>query len=177
MPKGIVAQFGEIMQLAYVVDSIDAGIEYWTSVMGAGPFYVFPNIKMEGFKYRGQPTDADFSLALGYWGDMQIELIEQHNTSPSIYQAWKDAGHQGLHHGCIVVDDIEATRAACVAQGFEILQEGKIPGGGAIYIDTRGGPGTMIELIEMPEGLKGACVVMRDAARNWDGSEPKRSFG
>ena len=34
-------------------------------------------------------------------------MIRQHNDAPSIYKAWRDEGREGLHHVCILVDDLQ----------------------------------------------------------------------
>src|ERR1700722_1373563 len=137
-----IADLGEIMQLAYVPPDFDGALKYWIEGMGAGPFFAIDHVKLEGLKYRGTPTDVDFSMALGYWGDMQIELIRQHNDGASIYKAWRDAGQEGLQHVCILVDDMAHARAVCAEAGAVVAQEGQVSGGGeAIYVDTGGGPG------------------------------------
>jgi len=173
-----IAGLGEIMQLAYVPADFDAALKYWTDVVGAGPFFALNLVQMLDVRYRGAPSDIDFSMVLGYWGDMQIELIRQHNDSPSIYKAWRDAGHEGLHHVCILVDDITVARAACAAAKVEVAQEGRVANGGeVIYVDTGGGPGTMVEILQPGPGVHDLFAMMREAARGWDGSEPLRQLG
>lgn len=177
MAKGPISALGEVMQLAYVPADFDAALRYWTGIMGVGPFFLFDRISLENCRYRGAPSDAVFSIAIGYWGDMQIELIKQHNDSPSIYKQWRDEGHEGLHHSCIVVPDLQKARAVCVQAGATILQEGKVPGVDAIYVDTGGGPGSMLEIIQVSEDARAAFEAMRDAARDWDGTDPLRPAG
>jgi methylmalonyl-CoA/ethylmalonyl-CoA epimerase len=173
-----VAGLGEIMQLAYVPADFDAALKFWTEVMGAGPFFAIDHVRLAEVKYRGAPSDPDFSMALGYWGDMQIELIRQHNDAPSIYKTWREAGREGLHHVCILVDDIAPARAACAAAGATVAQEGLVSGGGeVIYVDTGGGPGTMVEILKPAPGTREFFAMMREAARDWDGSEPLRRPG
>jgi hypothetical protein len=171
------ASLGQVMQMAYVPKDVDAALAFWLK-LGAGPFFTLSHVKMEDVRYRGEPTDCDFSIWLGHWGDMQIELIQQHNDAPSIYKAWSDAGHEGVQHVCIVVDDMAKARAVCAERGYVVAQEGKLAGGGeAIYVDTGGGSGTMIEILKStPEGA-GFFAFLRDAARDWDGSDPIRSLG
>ncbi len=173
-----IADLGEIMQLAYVPADFDAALKHWIEVMGAGPFFALDHVKLEGVKYRGAPSDIDFSMALGYWGDMQIELIRQHNDAPSIYKAWRDEGYEGLQHVCILVDDMIHARAVCVGSGAVVAQEGLVAGGGeVIYVDTGGGPGTMVEILKPGAGSRAFFTMMRDAARDWDGSDPFRRLG
>jgi catechol 2,3-dioxygenase-like lactoylglutathione lyase family enzyme len=169
---------GQIMQLAFVPADFDAALAFWTGTMGAGPFFALDHVALEDVRYMGAPATIDFSMALGYWGDMQIELIRQHNDAPSIYKAWRDQGHEGLHHVCILIDDMAEARAVCAADGLTIAQEGRVSGGGeVIYVDTGGGPGTLVEMLKPGAGTEGFFAMMRDAAKGWDGSEPLRRLG
>ncbi len=173
-----IASLGEIMQLAYVPADFEAALAFWTKTMGAGPFFALDHVQLEGVKYRGAPADIDFSMALGYWGDLQIELIRQHNASPSIYKTWRDEGREGLHHVCILVDDMAAARAVCAQARAVVMQEAQVPGGGeVIYVDTGGGPGTMVEILKPAPGGREFFAMMRDAARGWDGADPLRRLG
>jgi catechol 2,3-dioxygenase-like lactoylglutathione lyase family enzyme len=173
-----IADLGAIMQLAYVPADFDAALKFWIEVMGAGPFFALDHIRLIDAKYFGAPTDVDFSMALGYWGDMQIELIQQHNDAPSIYKAWRDAGHEGLHHVCLLVDDMALARSVCAEAGALVAQEGQVAGGGeVIYVDTGGGPGTLVEILKPGPGSRDFFAMMREAARGWDGSDPFRRLG
>jgi hypothetical protein len=125
-------------------------------------------------RYRGEPSDVSFSIAMAYWGDLQIELTVQHNDAPSIYRDWLDRGLEGLHHVCIVVDDIHAARALCVERGHSIEQELYYHGGGAIYVDTGGGPGTLIEMVQLIDAQRERFAAYRAAAQDWDGTAPLR---
>ncbi|HEX5380085.1 MAG TPA: VOC family protein, partial [Phenylobacterium sp.] len=152
-------------------------LAHWLK-LGAGPFFALDHVQLDDVRYRGEPADIDFSMLLGYWGDLQIELIRQHNDTSSIYKAWRDAGQEGLHHVCILVDDMAGARASVMAAGGRIDQEGKVPGGGeVIYVDTGGGPGTMVEILMPAPGGRDFFAFMREAARNWDGSDPVRRLG
>jgi catechol 2,3-dioxygenase-like lactoylglutathione lyase family enzyme len=173
-----IADLGEIMQLAYVPADFEGALKYWTEVVGAGPFFALDHVQLQGVKHYGAPVEIDFSMALGYWGDMQIELIRQHNDAPSIYKSWRDEGREGLHHVCILVDDMGEARAACAAAGAVVAQEGLVSGGGeVIYVDTGGGPGTLVEILKPGPGSRDFFAMMRDAARGWDGSNPLRRLG
>ncbi|MBI1250888.1 MAG: hypothetical protein GC189_05410 [Alphaproteobacteria bacterium] len=171
-----IARLGPIMQNAYVPADFDAALAYWTKTMGVGPFFLLEHIKLDQVKHRGRPSDIDFTIAIAYWGDTQIELIKQHNDAPSIYKDWRDAGLEGMHHMCLLTDDFAAARAA--SRGLEIAQEGLVPGGGeVIYVDTGGGPGTMIEILKPAPGSRELFAMMRAAAQTWDGAEPVRRLG
>lgn len=172
------AGLGEIMQLAFVPADFDAAVKFWTEAVGAGPFFAIDHVKLKDVKYRGQPSDIDFSMMLGYWGEMQIELIRQHNDAPSIFKGWRDEGREGLHHVCMLVDDLAPAREACAESRLTVAQQAVVPGGGeVIYIDTGGGPGTIVEILKPAPGTREFFGMMRDAHRKWDGKDAIRRLG
>ena len=174
---GSLASLGDIMQLAYVPSDFDVAIRHWTEVIGAGPFFLLPNVSLPGGHYRGEESDPVFTMALGYWGDMQIELIRPENATKSIYRGEYGVADR-LHHVCILVNSIADARASCDAVGAEIIFEAPVGDtGGVIYADPGTGPGNLVELLEPQAGTRELFAMMRDAARGWDGSEPLRSLG
>jgi hypothetical protein len=74
------------MQFAFVPKDFDAAVKHWTETMGVGPFYLIENNLLGEGKYLGEPYHCVFSIAIAYWGDMQIELVRQENDAPSIYR-------------------------------------------------------------------------------------------
>ncbi|MEQ8663634.1 MAG: VOC family protein, partial [Gammaproteobacteria bacterium] len=87
-----------VRQVAYVVRDIDAALKYWVDVLKVGPFFLFEHCPLENQRYRGGPSNADVTLALGNSGDVQIELIYCENDAPSVYKEFLDAGRVGVHH-------------------------------------------------------------------------------
>jgi len=172
-----IARLGEIMQLSFVPRDLDATVRYWTKQIGAGPFFLMRNVQVGSPRYRGQPSSLTFDVAIGYWGDIQIELFRQTNDAPSIYKANRDAGNEALHHVCILVDDIEkALRLAADSSG-EVVYEGvTLPGNSPFcYIDMKGSPGApLIEVLQPGDGIRRYFEMMRNAARDWDGTSPLR---
>lgn len=174
---GPIKALGEIVQIAFLPEDLDAALKYWTKTVGVGPFFLLENVRLGEMKYRGQPSDAVFSIAIGYWGDIQIELIRAENDAPSIYSG-EYAVKDQMHHICIFVESIEQARRACAEVGAEILVEGKVGDTGeVIYVDAGGGPGHVIELLQPMEGSEGLFAMMREAAKDWDGSDPLRMVG
>lgn len=178
MPRpGPIKALGDIIQIAYLPEDFDAAVRHWTETVGVGPFFLLENVQLGDMKYRGAPSDAVFSIAIGYWGNIQIELIRPENDAPSIYSG-EYAVRDRVHHTCIFVDSIADARRACAEAGAEILVEGKVGDSGeVIYVDAGGGPGHVIELLQPMAGSEGLFAMMRDAARDWDGSDPLRVVG
>jgi methylmalonyl-CoA/ethylmalonyl-CoA epimerase len=171
-----IARIGPIMQIAFVPDDFDAALEHWTKVMGVGPFFLLENIALEELRYRGQPSHCVFTLALAYWGDIQVELIRQENDAPSIYRDTPNGG--AMHHVCILTDDIAAAKATALAAGAELLVEAKVgEDGGVIYVDCKGYPGGIVEVLQPASGSAALFGMIRTAAQDWDGSDPVRRLG
>ena len=172
-----ITSLGPVGQLAYLPSDFGAAVRYWTETMGVGPFYVLENVSLGDCRYRGQPTGTVFSIAIAYWGDVQIELIRPENDEPGIYTG-EYAVTDRLHHICIFVDSIEDARMAAAAAGAEILIEGTVGEDGAvIYVDARGGPGHVIELLQNMTGADAIFQMIKDAGKDWDGQDPLRVLG
>ncbi|OYW49192.1 MAG: hypothetical protein B7Y36_12525 [Novosphingobium sp. 28-62-57] len=172
-----ITKLGPVGQLAYLPSDFDAAVRYWTETMGVGPFFLMENVALGDCKYKGVPTGAVFSIAIAYWGDVQIELIRPENREPSIYTG-EYAVTDGLHHICIFVESIAEARAACAEAGAQILVEGKVGADGeVIYVDPGNGPGHVIELLQNMTGADAIFQMIKDAGKDWDGSEPLRKLG
>jgi methylmalonyl-CoA/ethylmalonyl-CoA epimerase len=170
-----ISAIGPMMQIAFVPADFDAAIAHWTEVMGVGPFFLIENIALEGMRYLGQPSDCVFTIALAYWGDMQVELIRQENDAPSIYSGCESGA---LHHTCVLTDDINQARRIALAASASILVEAKVGDDGAVlYVDTGGGPGSIVEILQPASGSDALFAMIKDASVGWDGSDPVRKLG
>jgi len=161
------ALFGPIQQLGYVVADLDESVQRWTDHLGVGPWTVFRNVKLEG-RYRGQPTVVTMDVALGYQGEMQIELIEATNASSSPYRADDGTALKGLHHVAWMVDDLDASVAAAEARGLKTVFTAGNEASRVAYMEAPGEEGHLYELIESAstaELLKQGIL----ATRSWDG--------
>lgn len=165
---------GPVMQIAFAPADFDAALRYWTQKMGVGPFFMLENIALEDMTYRGRPSNFIFSIALAYWGDLQVELIRRENDAPSIY----DGADEGLHHTCILTDDVSKARDIALAAGAKLLVEAKVgDDGGVLYVDTGNGPGSIVEILQPASGSDGLFAMIKAASIGWDGSDPLRRIG
>ncbi len=179
---GKIAALGEVMQLAFVPQDFDAALAHWTQTMGVGPFFMIEGIHLDGMTYRGEPTEAVFDLALAYWGDIQIELIRPRDDHPSIYRGDYGSTGNGLHHVCILVDDIADAYRVCAEAGAEVVIEGTFGTSRVIYVDPApgrvgGGPGTLVEILQQAKDGPDLFGMIKAAGIGWDGSEPLRTLG
>ena len=167
--------FGVIRQSGYVVRDVEAAMKHWTEVLGVGPFFYFERAPIEDFRYRGEPSPIDVSIALANSGPLQIELIQQRNDAPSMYRDFLGAGHEGLQHVAFWTERFDDALAERLGTGFRVGQSGRIGAAGRfVYFDVEAHPGTVIELSEV-SGAKGRFFDhIASIAADWDGAEPVR---
>lgn len=169
------AHFGPVMQLGFVVNDLERAMQHWLDKVGIGPFFVLEHVKFAQVLHRGQPTDIDMSVALAQWGAVQVELIQQYNDAPSIYTEFAGRKQGGLQHLGVMTVSVADDLARLRKRGIEPVQQGHTGTGIRFaYVDTDDHPGGMIELIEAGAAITGFFDLVRDAARQWDGSEPIR---
>ena len=166
---------GPIMQSSFVVPDWREAALHWAETLGVGPFFVFEHIAFAELRYRGEPTAIDMSVAIAYSGELQIELVEQHDDTRSIYPDFLSEHAPGLQHvGALTADleralDDNALRAKIVQDGITAT------GLRFAYVDTVLHNGSMLEIIEADAGTRDAFEYMKETARHWDGSDPLRS--
>jgi catechol 2,3-dioxygenase-like lactoylglutathione lyase family enzyme len=170
--------FGTIRQNGYVVRDIEAALRHWTETLGVGPFFYFEKVPIEDFRYRGEPSPLEVSIALSNSGPLQIELIQQRNDAPSMYRDFREAGHEGLQHVAYWTTDFDADVARYLAAGFTVGQSGRVGGPGEngefVYLETGQHPGTVVEVSNVA-GRKGELFrALAEMAAAWDGSDPIR---
>jgi hypothetical protein len=175
--------FGEIRQVAFVLRDLERGLRYWTETLGVGPFYVLRDLVPESYRYRGEVVPAPrVSIALGFSGDVQIELIEQHDDRQSAYRDFLASGREGFQHvsSWFTRPEYDPMRSRLLDKGFAIVHEGAIPGSGIrfAYFATETSPGGLV--FEISEGRDPAIYPLIEKilveARSWDGERPVRDF-
>lgn len=170
--------FGEITQIGYVVRDVRAAMDHWVR-NGVGPWFYVDRVKTDFFRHRGADSPLEMSVALANSGAVQIELIQQRNDAPSMYREFLDAGREGAQHVAYWTHDFQTLYDRALALGYGVAQEGSIGGplGRFAYLDCEDVPGTVIEISDV-SGPKGKLFAfIREAARQWDGSNPIRDVG
>jgi hypothetical protein len=164
----------KILQIAYVVNDVRASAEYWMKTFGVGPFYILDRPEVGNPIYRGKPQKVEFSAGLAQAGDVHIELIEQHCDSPSCYRDLIPKGKEGFHHFAVIVEDYQKEVDRYVSQGFPVASSGEFGPLNFCYVDTSPVLGGMVEVLEDLPFIHNYFGRIRQAAENWDGSNPIR---
>ncbi|MGW1989266.1 VOC family protein [Embleya sp. NPDC001921] len=165
-------------QLGYVVDDVEAAMRHWSTSLGVGPFFHFPQAAIRETYYRGEPTDARIAVGIAYAGDRQIELIQQLNPdAPSAYRDFRREHGEGLHHLGHFTTDYDAYLAEFARAGVHRYHHGTSgPGGRFAYFPTEAHGGTVVEALEVTLH-RDFFAMIREAARTWDGeSAPIREL-
>jgi methylmalonyl-CoA/ethylmalonyl-CoA epimerase len=181
MTPPVLARLGPIAQLAYVPRDFDAALQTWITQYGVGPFHLWEHIAVDRMWTDGRPASPDFSVALAYWGDVQIELIRQHNDAPSIYRDWNS---DALHHILIAAEDYDAALKACETAGFPVAMAGEgllgSPDFRFCYCALgANGPAGYVEFAARPAGggaFAERTIAMKAASVDWDGRDPIRAM-
>lgn len=165
----------EIMQIAYSVVDIEQGMRHYGELLHVGPWFLIGPFAPPKGRYRGTPTKARFSLALAYSGQVQVELIQQHDQEPSVFQeTLKARGAHGFHHWGVGARDFDASSAKYRSRGYNEAFSDTAPdplGCRVIYFDTsRDLPG-MLEVIEINAATEEAFYNMYKAAQEWNGKD------
>lgn len=153
----------KVVQNAYMVEDLDAAIERFTR-MGYGPWLVLRNPPGD-FLYRGdQRTSPTISVAFCQAGDIQIELMFQHDDEPSCLRDHYAKGESGFHHTAMFVDNFDEAVKAYEEAGFPCAMFQNLPDGSFIaHMDTSAVNGHMVEIYSSRGGI---CGAMFAAVRN-----------
>lgn len=158
-----------MMQVAFMVQDLEAAALAWVRTTGIGPFFMIPYIQLVEYSYRGtKSAGLDFSAALAQSGGIQIELIEQHCDSPSAYRDTIAKGQQGFHHLAVYCEDYDADYRRYRDQGFASAVDGVFGDLRFSYIDTSEAIGCMIELVEHSPVQAEFFARIAAEAEGWD---------
>ena len=156
------------VQVAYAVTDVAAAAARFAASTRAGPFFVIEHVALSEARVNGRPGTFDHSSAYGQWGEVMVELVEEHSdprlvTPPSI------------HHLAYMVSDLRAAVAWCVGNGWaEALFARTIGGQEFAFCDARAELGHLVEMYEPSERLLGFYAMVAAAATGWNGADPVR---
>lgn len=172
--------FGPARQVGYVVRDIEQAMHEWVR-LGVGPWFYKAEVVSTEFRYYGQPSALpQLSIALANTGDLQIELIQQRDTAPTLYLDTLARNGEGAQHLAYWTHDhFDAWCAALVERGYVEGHAGRMGAqrGRFAYFVNPALPSAMIEISESTGGKGEYFEQIRRAAQGWDGTEPIRRVG
>lgn len=170
--------FGKMVQVAYLVEDIDAAMAHWLQIAGLGPWTCIRRIRLDSI-FEKKEIELVIHEALAYMGDLQIQLVQSLNPpgDSTPYRAWLDQGRFGVHHVAFFSEDIEADITRAEAQGFERTCEMRSADGHRyFYCRSKAMPEVWIELLEVYPLLTQIFEEGIATAASWDGRDPIRNI-
>ncbi len=165
--------FGPVAQAGYVVRDVNQAIEHWASELGIGPFFRLDHSRPANFRYGASQQGPDLTIALAYSGDLQIELIQQNDDSPSPYLEFLEEVGEGLQHWGFFSNNYSVDYQRAIDRGHIIAHEGDFGDDSRfVYFRSTGHAGPMSELVELNPATSGLFEMLRNAAHDWDGKDP-----
>jgi catechol 2,3-dioxygenase-like lactoylglutathione lyase family enzyme len=169
---------GPIRQIGYVVTDLDRALASWVE-LGVGPWLVMRGLQIHAL-YRGKPCETTLSLALSNSGELQVELIQQEDGTPSIFTEFLASNGPGYHQLAYWAEDFDATMKAVEEAGWPVVWSGgEGLGVRFAYVEPPNSPAhisQIIEISQLTDAQAGVAKFIRDAATNWDGSNPIREM-
>lgn len=164
---------GPVTQICWVTDDIDATTTLLTDQFGVGAWTRLDSIEFseETTTLRGEPVRFVCNIALGYAGDLQLEVIAP-VEGPTIHAEFLAEHGAGLHHVCFEVDDMAAAVAGAEEAGLPVLMRGSMMGGEIefAYLDGSAGGAPYIELARIGPAMREFYDAVRTASRADQGS-------
>lgn len=144
-----------IGQIGFVVENIDKAVRNYHDSFGIGDWKIYtygPDL-LTSMRRHGCPSSYKIRIALSYFGDSRIELI-QHLEGDTVYLEFIRQHGFGVHHLGIYVPDISSALEEARGAGLHVMMEGSgfgLDGDGHFaYLDTEALFGTTYELIQRP---------------------------
>lgn len=163
---------GGVRQFGFIVEDVDVAIAQWVG-LGVAPWLVMRGVSMERCRYRGELSEPVISIALANSGDMQIELIQQQDETPSIYLEFMNATGGGLNQVAYWVEDLDAVRTDAAASGWTEVWRGNEDGPTRFsYLEHSDSPLAIVELMELNDMTSAMGSAIRAAAEAWIPGQP-----
>jgi len=157
-----------VIEICYVTHDMDATIDHWINIMGAGPFFVGDMELTENQFHRGEPCEQAIKVGFGFSGGVLIELVQPLRDIPSVFKEVLDTTGPGYHHVMMRVDYDEGYERYSRA-GYEVGLHSILPGGERCTLfDARKDTGGFLEVMEMSESLTGQIETIAKAHQEWD---------
>jgi hypothetical protein len=161
-------------QLGHVVDAVVPAARSWVETFGIGPFHVLPVVEQQLTYGDGDVRPVRLQVAVAQAGPVQIELIQQHCDTPSIYREWSRNGTSAFHQIATVTSEYDTKTASFRARGHEVVAESLTGGFRVAYIDTVADFGFYTEIVEEAPGFLAQLDAVSQTCAQWDGRDPVR---
>jgi len=157
---------GSVYQQCFVATDIYESMAQFSRNLRIGPWFLFEPYKFLEAEYLGKPAKAEIKIALSFSGHINIELIQQVNNAPSMYQDITKRGGGFHHFGVSSVTFEDDVRAQTKLGNREVFRATNLRGARLAYFETDAKFGGMVEIVEFVEAQEEFYNKMFEAARD-----------
>lgn len=167
---------GPVHHRAYLVESIEDTVARLVEQFGAGPFFVLEDVTFENVTSRGEVAEFSHNSAFGHLGGDPIELMEIKQLSPARVAERFSGPRPRLHHIAWAVppSSVEQVRESLETHGAPAYLQANLDDIDSSFHDSSASLGHDVEIHADVGSLQGFFTEFREAAANWDGSDPIR---
>ena len=167
---------GSVIEIAHVVEDLDAAITQFIEFWGAGPFYTAQMTFPSGHRYRGEDAPMAIDVGFGFSGGLLIELIQPLDGDRSVFSEALTARGPGFHH-IVRREAFEDGAARYVKAGFDkALELTTAFGERTILFDTTALNGGFLEVTDLNITFEPLMATLSKAHHGWTGDRPRRSL-
>jgi hypothetical protein len=167
-----------ISHVSYAVNNLEKAVEHWTTVLGAGPFFVVDKVGFDEISFNGGPCVWEHSAAFGQWGSISVELQENRRTEPAAFTRLVLPGPLPVvNHVAYLSETPEEDSRELAAAGHRLFLHARFGGIEMRFHDTTAAIGHPVEIHRDSAALRSNFSRIAAAALNWDGSNPLRPMG
>ena len=150
-----------MFQIAYVVPDLKAALGFFKEKLGVAKFLVKEDVQLQDQTYMGKPADLHQSIAFGWAGPVQIELIQPLSGTSTYSEYLKKMPGGGVQHVGLLVDDYAKGCDEMQAQSFNLVQSGRNGETRFGYFDTDRVMGTLTEIVYIAPAERAMFEKMR----------------
>jgi Glyoxalase/Bleomycin resistance protein/Dioxygenase superfamily len=166
-----------LVQLGWSVPDYRRAADTWLKLAGVGPFFYQEHVPLRNVIYRGRPAAFDHSIAIGWWGGVQIELMQQHCDNPSHMRDVVPNGGYGFVSVSWFAPDLDAETRRLEALGFPLYWSGEFGDGmSARWFDARHILGAAIEVFPEHPMIRRGFSELERLTKSWNGDRPLRKL-
>jgi hypothetical protein len=166
-------KLGPVIQHGYVVADAEKSARAWTERTGVGPFYLVEQ-PVDDYVFRGNHQNLTLRIAVSYWNDLQIELIQPIKGEETFYSEALRNEPEKLNHYAVLVPDIDAMVRNFQLERF-VVQQGIIPSVRFLYIEKYLPDQSVLEFMQVDQRALQGFEAIKAICRSWDGVKPIRA--
>ena len=140
----------KIVQIGILVHDVNKAAADWAAFLGVEtpPVLVSDGYDKTGAIFRGESCDARLYQAFFNFNNIQVELIQPVDDTPSIWRECLDRDGEGLHHISFRVKNMAENMKDSEKLGYKTLQNGEYTGGRYAYMDALANLKIILEYLE-----------------------------